>query len=70
MKASQKSILFLCVSYNNGVDIKVGYVNDVEPFEAGLVTVALGGSYLGSCFIQEEPFYTGQNVAVMKANMI
>ena len=55
------------VSYNNGVDIKVGYVNDVEPFEAGLVTVALGGSYLGSCFIQEEPFYTGQNVAVMKA---
>ena len=55
------------VSYNNGVDIKVGYVNDVEPFEAGLITVALGGSYLGSCFIQEEPFYTGQNVAVMKA---
>ncbi len=55
------------VSYNNGVDVRVGYVNDVEPFEAGLVTVALGGSYLGSCFVQEEPFYTGQNVAVMKA---
>lgn len=55
------------VSYNNGVDVKVGYVNDVEPFESGLVTVALGGSYLGSCFVQEEPFYTGQNVAVMKA---
>lgn len=30
------------VSYNNGVDVKVGYVDDVEPFEAGLVTVALG----------------------------
>lgn len=55
------------VSYNNGVDVKVGYVDDVEPFEAGLVTVALGGSYLGSCFVQEEPFYTGQNVAVMKS---
>ena len=54
------------VSYNNGVDVKVGYVNEVEPFESGLVTVALGGSYLGSCFVQEEPFYTGQNVAVMK----
>lgn len=55
------------VSYNNGVDVKVGYVQDVEPFKAGLVTVALGGSYLGSCFVQEEPFYTGQNVAVMEA---
>ena len=54
------------VSYNNGVDIKVGYVDGVTPFDAGLVTVALGGSYLGSCFVQEEPFYTGQNVAVMK----
>lgn len=53
-------------SYNNGVDIKVGYVEGVEPFSAGLVTVALGGSYLGSCFVQDEPFYTAQNVAVMK----
>lgn len=55
------------VSYNNGVDVKVGFVDGVNPFDAGLVTVALGGSYLGSCFVQEEPFYTGQNVAVMKA---
>lgn len=55
------------VSYNNGVDVKVGYVHPVKPFDAGLVTVALGGSYLGSCFVQEEPFYTGQNVAVMKS---
>ena len=53
------------VSYNNGVDVKVGYVEGVEPFPAGCVTVALGGSYLGSCFVQEEPFYTAQNVAVM-----
>lgn len=55
------------VSYNNGVDVKVGYVDGIEPFESGLITVALGGSYLGSCFVQEEPFYTGQNVAVMKS---
>ena len=54
-------------SYNNGVDVKVGLVKGVKPFEAGLVTVALGGSYLGSCFVQLEPFYTAQNVAVMKA---
>ena len=56
------------VSYNNGVDVKVGYVDGVDPFSAGLVTVALGGSYLGSCFVQEEPFYTAQNVAVMTPN--
>jgi len=54
------------VSYNNGVDIKIDRVIGTEPFPAGLVTVALGGSYLGSCFIQEEPFYTAQNVAVME----
>lgn len=54
------------VSYNNGVDVKVGFVDGVAPFEKGLVTVALGGSYLGSCFVQEDSFYTGQNVAVMK----
>lgn len=55
------------VSYNNGVDLKVNYIDDTVPYEAGLVTVALGGSYLGSCFVQEEPFYTAQNVAVMKS---
>lgn len=55
------------ISYNNGVDGKVDYVEGIEPFRAGLVTVALGGSYLGSCFVQEESFYTGQNVAVMEA---
>lgn len=55
------------LSYNNGVDGKVDSIDDVEPFDAGLVTVALGGSYLGSCFVQEEPFYTAQNVAVMTA---
>ena len=55
------------VSYNNGFDVKVGLVDGVTPFKAGLVTVALGGSYLGSCFVQEESFYTAQNVAVMEA---
>lgn len=53
------------ISYNNGVDIKVDAIEGVDPFPAGMLTVALGGSYLGSCFVQEEPFYTGQNVAVM-----
>ena len=55
------------ISYGNGVDCKVDYVSGTEPFKKGMLTVALGGSYLGSCFVQEEPFYTGQNVAVMEA---
>lgn len=53
------------VSYNNGVDIKVDKVDGIDPYPAGMLTVALGGSYLGSCFVQEEPFYTAQNVAVL-----
>lgn len=55
------------LSYNNGIDGKVDLVEGVVPYSAGILTVALGGSYLGSCFVQEEPFYTAQNVAVMKA---
>lgn len=30
------------------------------------MSVSLGGSFLGSCFIQKEPFYTAQNVAVLQ----
>lgn len=55
------------LSYNNGVDGKVDFLENVAPFRKGLLTVALGGSYLGSCFVQEEPFYTAQNVAVMES---
>ena len=53
------------ISYNNGVDCKVDALEGVEPYPAGVLTVALGGSYLGSCFVQQEPFYTAQNVAVL-----
>ncbi len=35
-------------------------------FPAGAMTLALGGSFLGSCFIQKKPFYTAQNVAVLQ----
>lgn len=53
-------------SSGNGV---VGYVDEVDgecPFPAGAMSLALGGSYLGSCFIQTKPFYTAQNVAVLQ----
>lgn len=54
-------------SKNNGI---VGYVDKVEglkPLESGLITVTLGGTYVLSSFLQEKVFYTGQNVAVLKA---
>lgn len=54
------------ISFNNGVDIKVDRIKGRTPNSAGLLTVALGGEYLGSCFIQKEPFYTAQNVAIME----
>ncbi len=53
-------------SNGNGV---VGFVNEIEgeePFPAGAMSLALGGSFLGSCFIQKKPFYTAQNVAVLQ----
>ena len=53
-------------SNGNGV---VGFVDEIEgetPFPAGAMSLALGGSYLGSCFIQKKPFYTAQNVAVLQ----
>ena len=55
---------------NNGVAGKVDIVYDnkgkrIEPYSAGCITVALGGS-LGSTYLQKEPFYTSQNVSVLE----
>lgn len=53
-------------SNGNGV---VGFVDEIEgedPFPAGAMSLALGGSFLGACFIQKKPFYTAQNVAVLQ----
>jgi len=50
---------------NLGVVAKVSRLDNIEPFPAGLVTVTLGGSYLLSSFIQEQPFYTAQNIKVL-----
>lgn len=53
-------------SNGNGV---VGFVDEFDgetPFPAGSMSLALGGSFLGSCFIQKDPFYTAQNVAVLQ----
>ncbi len=48
-----------------GVSATVARVPAIEPYEAGNITVSLGGSFLLSSFVQLDKFYTGQNVAVL-----
>ena len=50
---------------NNGVTTKIDLIEGLEPYKEGYMTLALGGEYLGSCFIQNNPFYTSQNVIVL-----
>ena len=50
---------------NNGISCVVDKIDGIEPYKAGSMTIALGGEYLGSCFIQENDFYTSQNVNVL-----
>ena len=50
---------------NNGIAAKVDCLPNKLPYEAGNLTIALGGS-IGATFYQNKPFYTGQNVAVIK----
>lgn len=52
-------------STRNGVTAYVDKLDGVKPYEAGNLTIALGGEHLGSCFIQKYPFYTSQNVVVL-----
>jgi hypothetical protein len=58
---------FVSRSSNNlGVDTKVKTIAGIDPYKAGLITATLGGTYLLSTFIQPEPFYTGQNIKVLR----
>jgi hypothetical protein len=50
---------------NCGVSSRIMEEENKKLFPAGLITVAMGGSVLSS-FVQQEPFYTGQNVKVLK----
>lgn len=70
-KMSDGNIAFVGrTANNNGINARVGSVvghekyGTVHPYQKGCITLALGGS-IGSCFVQEEPFYTSQNVAVL-----
>lgn len=67
MKFDNPTINFVGRSgINNGVTAIVNEVEGYEPYNAGNMTLALGGAYLGSCFVQEKKFYTSQNVIVLK----
>lgn len=50
---------------SSGVSGYVAPVPSVEPYPAGTITVALGGSRLLSSYVQQRPCYTAQNVAVL-----
>ena len=52
-------------SEKQGVSATIAPVPDVVPFAEGVITVALGGAKLLSAFVQDRPFYTAQNVAVL-----
>lgn len=53
---------------NNGITIEVDKIIGLKPYKKGYLTLALGGEYLGSCFIQPRDFYTSQNVNVLIPN--
>jgi hypothetical protein len=53
-------------SENHGVTATVAPLETVEPYEGGLITVALGGTKLLASFVQSTPFYTAQNVAILR----
>ena len=52
-------------SQNNGLAGVVAPVHSSQPFPPGCISVALGGTL--ASFVQLEPFYTAQNVAVLKS---
>ncbi|WLD26701.1 Restriction enzyme BgcI subunit beta [Clostridioides difficile] len=53
---------------NNGITAKVKMIEGLKPYKKGNLTLALGGAYLGSCFVQPDEFYTSQNVVVLIPN--
>ena len=52
-------------SFNLGVDGRVEPIPGVDPYDAGSITVTLGGTYLLSAFVQPEVFITAQNIKVL-----
>lgn len=52
---------------DNGVSAFVEQIRDVAPALPGEMSVALGGNGVLSTFLQERPFYTGRDVAILSS---
>jgi hypothetical protein len=50
---------------NNGVSARVARIPTITPIEAGMLTVAGGGSVLET-FVQPEPFYSGRDLYYLR----
>ncbi len=50
---------------NCGVSARIIAPEGIEPYKAGLISSAMGGSVLAT-FVQQEDFFTGQNVKVLE----
>lgn len=50
---------------DNGVSAFVVRIPGLQPASAGELTVALGGNGVLSTFLQDRPFYTGRDVAIL-----
>src|SRR5258708_2118860 len=63
---SQRGIAFVSRKMgDNGVSAFVQAIDDVPPALPGELSVALGGNGVLSTFLQERPFYTGRDVAIL-----
>lgn len=66
MTIDAKGVNFVSRSSKNlGVVETVKKIPGIEPYESGMITVTLGGTYLLSSFIQPKAFYTAQNIKVL-----
>ena len=66
MSNQEQGIAFVSRKMNdNGVSAFVEPINRLEPARAGELSVALGGNGVLSTFLQERPFYTGRDVAIL-----
>jgi len=51
---------------DNGISAYVEPISGVTPSPSGLLTCALGGNGVLSTFLQEEPFYSGRDIALLR----
>ena len=51
---------------DNGISAYVAPIQDISPSPSGLLTCALGGNGVLSTFLQEEPFYSGRDIALLR----